>query len=433
MFKNLQTLVIILFTTIGFSQLSVSGTFSPAEDFTYAFLYKSLPNGATYMDRGQTDEAGNFSITLGSAIVPGMYKIVYAIPPEDHNFDMIINGEENIHFTFSFEDGIKFTHSNENQLWANYVSAVQAVNKTINNFYLSENKNKSEFKSIFASLQETHEAYENNAKGLLVESFIKANKPYIPKNFEDAATYSQNLKDNFLKHVDFADELLQSSDFLKDRVNAYLFDIVEDPNVEDYKQLLTEIDNLVGDNNNHYKSILYTNIWDRFVSDKQVEMAVYITDKYLLKLAEKEQDEALIDALLGFKNTATGVKAVDFEIPLNNTTLHNLNITNNYLLMFWSSSCSHCLKELPVVNTLLEGNNQIKVIAIGLEEDLEQWETEIEKYPDFIHVVQLNKWDGDLVKAYNIKSTPTYFLLNSDKVIIEKPHDSDALKALINN
>lgn len=86
---------------------------------------------------------------------------------------------------------------------------------------------------------------------------------------------------------------------------------------------------------------------------------------------------------------------------------------------------------MPQVKTLIENNNDIQVIAIGIEDDEVQWQQEVAKYPSFMHKVELNKWDSDLVKAYNIKSTPSYFLLNSNKFITDKPYDFEALKRLL--
>lgn len=424
-------IVWILFPAVVLSQHSISGTFSPPEDYTFAFLYKSTPDGANYIDRAQTDREGNFKIELDSLSEPGIYKIVYAIPPEENNFDIIYNGKEDVVFTFSLDDGIAFTKSKENILWANYVESIQTVNSTISNFYESESKNKKEFGSVFKTLNDTQKAYESDSKDMIAQRFVKANQPYIPTNFEDANTYSKNLKANFLKHIDFADKVLQSSDFLVDRVNSYVFDIIANPTNENYQTLIDELDAVIGEQDNHFKSILYTNIWQRFVKDNNTEMALYITNKYLLSLAEGDNNQPLLVALSAYKNTAIGAKAVNFDIPIHSTNLHAINTSSQYLLVFWSSSCSHCLKELPQVKTLIENNNDIQVIAIGIEDDEVQWQQEVAKYPSFVHKVELNKWDSDLVKAYNIKSTPSYFLLNSNKFITDKPYDFEALKRLL--
>lgn len=424
-------IVWILFPTVVLSQHSISGTFSPPEDYTFAFLYKSTPDGANYIDRAQTDREGNFKIELDSLSEPGIYKIVYAIPPEENNFDIIYNGKEDVIFTFSLADGIGFTKSKENILWANYVESIQTVNSTISNFYESQSKNKKEFGNVFKTLSDTQKAFESDSKGMIAERFVKANKPYIPSNFEDANTYASNLKASFLKHIDFTDKVLQSSDFLVDRVNSYVFDIIANPTNTNYQTLIDELDVAIGAQDNHFKSILYTNIWQRFVTDNNTEMALYITNKYLLSLAEGDNNEILLEALNAFRNTAIGARAVNFEIPLHTTNLYAINTSKQYLLIFWSSSCSHCLKELPQVKSLLENNNDIQVIAIGIEDDGAPWHQEIAKYPNFIHKVELNKWDSDLVKAYNIKSTPSYFLLDSNKIILDKPYDFEALKELV--
>ena len=86
-----------------FSQHTLSGEFSPAEDFTYAFLYHATPSGTEYVDKAQLDGDGKFNMTLDSINNPGIYKIVYAIPAEENNFDFIYNGKESVAFTFDLE------------------------------------------------------------------------------------------------------------------------------------------------------------------------------------------------------------------------------------------------------------------------------------------------------------------------------------------
>ena len=113
--------------------------------------------------------------------------------------------------------------SNENKLWSSYTKSMEMVNNAISNFYSKESTDENAFKDIFKTLKETQDAYENASKGTLVLTFIKANRPYIPTGFEDVSTYSKNLKQTFLQQVDFENSLLQSSDFLTDRVMAYVF------------------------------------------------------------------------------------------------------------------------------------------------------------------------------------------------------------------
>ena len=70
-----------------------------------------------------------------------------------------------------------------------------------------------------------------------------------------------------------------------------------------------------------------------------------------------------------------------------------------------------------------------KVVTIGLEKDATDWTEEIKNYPDFIHGIGLGKWENPLVQTYAIAATPTYFVLDANKIIVAKPYDVEGLEA----
>lgn len=414
------------------AQHKITGVFSPAKEFTYAFLYHATPTGTSYMDRSKVDSDGSFSIVLDSSATPGIYKIVYAVPPEDNNFDFIYNGKEDIALTFDLDNGLEFTESNENKLWASYTKSMELVNQAISNFYTKESDDQNAFKDIFKTLKETQEAYENASKGTLALTFIRANRPYIPTTYEDISTYSKNLKRTYLQQVDFENPLLQSSDFLTDRVLAYVFGMSSHNN-ESYKADIDHLVDLMAKANITVKVSLLHMIWQRFADDYNETMANFVTDSYLLDWANEIGYTQLAEILISYKNNSIGNKAQDFNIPNpktgKTTTLYTLNDAYQYLIIFWSSTCSHCLEELPKIKTIIPENT--KVIAIGIEDEAENWQNEIKNYPNFIHVLGLEKWNNNIVKAYGIKATPSYILLDKDKKIIAKPFDFEALKEVL--
>src|SRR5690606_15354509 len=124
----------------------------------------------------------------------------------------------------------------ENKMWASYTNSMELVNMTISNYYQQESTDKGAFKEIFKTLKDTQEAFEDASKGSMANTFIKANRPYIPTEYEDISTYSNHLKSTFLANIDFGNPLLQSSDFLTDRVMAYVFGMSATNTNEDYKQ-----------------------------------------------------------------------------------------------------------------------------------------------------------------------------------------------------
>ncbi|WP_431132690.1 TlpA family protein disulfide reductase [Psychroserpens mesophilus] len=420
-----------------FSQHSINGTFTPSSEYTYAFLYQATPTSSDYIDRAKIDDEGNFTIPLDASATAGIYKIVYALPPEDNNFNLIYNGKESVSLIFSSDKGLEFTDSNENKLWSSYTNSMEMVNRTISNYYTQESTDKKAFQDIFKTLKNTQLAFEDASKGTMASIFIKANTPYIPESYEDITTYSSNLKRTFLSNVDFNNALLQSSDFLIDRVLAYIFGMSENTSNETYKRDVDHVVNKISDVDLDTKTMLLEMVWSRFrVMDNQ-ELANYISDTYLMALSKEGNYLSLIEELKTYQNNQIGDKAQNFDIAITKngtpatTTLHDLNLAEQYLVIFWSSTCGHCFDELPKVKKMLASKPNIQVIAIGLEEESEVWEQSITEYTDFIHVLGLGKWNNPIANAYGVTATPTYVLLNADKIITAKPYDYEALEDVL--
>lgn len=430
--------VFFLFPLLTFAQHSLTGTFSPAEDYTYALLYHSKPSGTEYLDRAKVDEKGAFKIEMDSSYKPGMFKIVYAFPAEEFNFNLIYDGKEDIGISLSEDKGLEFTESNENKLWASYTHSIDMINRTINNFYTQQSTDKKALTAIFKTLRNTQDSFEQAAKGMMVSVFIKANTPYAPKEYQDLSSYSQNVKRCYLDAVDFGNPLLQSSDFLTDRVLTYIFSSSAETSTSQFK---TDVDTLItkiGTNNPVIKIILLETIWRKFNVMQNTEMANYVSDTYLMELAKNANYKELVEELKVSKNTAIGNKAPNFDInyvrdgKTISSNLYDLNTSNTYLLIFWSSTCGHCQVELPKVQELLSNIPDVTTIAIGLEDDDSTWKNAIKQYPEFIQVLGLGRWENPISDDYGVEATPSYFLLNKVKEIIAKPYDVDALNVELN-
>jgi len=411
------------------AQHTISGTFSPAEDYKFAFLYKATPTGANYVDRAELDSLGNFSITLKPEAEAGIYKVVYAIPPEENNFDVVFNGNEDVAFNYSKDKGVVFTASKENKLWDSYLKSFDMVNQTISNYYTKNTDDKAGFTSIFNTLKETQESYEALAKGTLIDTFIKANRPYIPTAYEDLSTYSKNLKNNFFKHIDFSNDLLRSSSFITDHVTGFIFGLSGETSNETFSQHVDILAKALQPFEADVQSPVLELVWQQFKRRENHDLANYISDNYLLNIAKTTENKVLEQQLVSYKNTSVGAIAPDFDIKTEpSLKLSELKGDTHYVLIFWSSGCGHCLKELPKVNTLMNTISGAKVIAYGLEHDAADWSKEIKKYPDFVHGIGLGKWENPLVQTYAIAATPTYFVLDANKKIIAKPYDFEGLE-----
>ena len=185
------------------------------------------------------------------------------------------------------------------------------------------------------------------------------------------------------------------------------------------------------------KIMLLEMVWSRFKNMDNPEVANYISDTYLMELSKTGNYLSLTEGLISYQNNQIGKKAQNFDLAISKngetitTTLHDLAIANQYLVVFWSSTCGHCLDELPKVKTILDSKPNLKVIAIGLEEEAEGWQKAVSEYPDFIHVLGLGKWNNPISNAYGVGATPTYVLLDTNKTIIAKPYDFEALEKIL--
>ncbi|MEO8773193.1 MAG: TlpA disulfide reductase family protein, partial [Gelidibacter sp.] len=387
------------------------------------------------------DDNGHFKIELDSTDTSGIYKIVYGVPQEANNFDLIYSAKEDVVLSFSLTEGLEFNESNENKLWTSYTNSIEMINRAIGNFYSKESDDKAAFKDIFKTLDETQSAFELASKGNLALTFIIANKPYIPEAYEDVATYSKNLKDTYLKSVDFSNPLLQSSEFLTDRVMAYVFGMSANANEDFYKRQIDNLVNYIGADNAEIKRALLKAVWANMTHIEESNVANYITDTYLLELAVKANDLPLATQLNIYKNTAIGAEAIDFPITLEvkgkktTSSLKKLNLANNYLLIFWNSGCSHCLEQLPEIRKTVDQINakKVKVIAYATQGESIEWDKEILKYPNFIHVLDSGTPRRHVGSEYGVESTPTFFILDKNKKIIAKPDTLEELLTILDD
>jgi len=431
--------LIALLPSILLAQNTIKGKFSLAKDYNFALLYKVKPTLSDYVSNAEIQEDGSFEFKLDSTNTKGMYRLVYGVPQEDYNFDIIYNGKEDIELTFNSETGVEFKKSTENKLIASYTNSMSMVTQSIGNYFSQESKDTTALKAIFKTQKETQENFENATKDTIALEFIKANKPYIPQQVQDVKTYINNLKTHYFDHVDFNNKTLQSSNFLEERMLNYVFGMSSDSKdeLENYKENIDVVHSYMKDAPNEVQRILLFDLWQQ-MSDLGFEsIANYIAENYLMDVAVSLNDQELLHALILYKNISKGNVAPDFDIEIKEKDkfitkrLSELQGAENYIIVFWSSTCSHCLDEVPQLQTYVKSleKDKVKVIAIGLEDEPYRWKDLTYTYSEFIHVYGEGKWDNKIGDDYGVSSTPTYFILDKDKKIISKPIDFKDLKA----
>lgn len=125
-------------------------------------------------------------------------------------------------------------------------------------------------------------------------------------------------------------------------------------------------------------------------------------------------------------NTEIGAKFPNYTFikPFNTKakTLYDVK-ADKKVVVFWSSTCSHCEKELPEILAVypeLKKKQNIEVIGLSLDSDQASYENKAKNLP-WINDSELKGWYSTYSEVYNVHATPSYFILDADNKIVAKP------------
>lgn len=436
--KHFLSLVTLLIALTSQSQHTISGTFSPAEDYTWLIAYHLKPGTQQYVaDTAIKD--GKFELSIPENSPVGTYRLVYAVPQAEFNFDILYTGKEDLKLSFDAEEGVEFTGSNENKLFSTYFREIQEAESRLISFYTSGFTDKKEFNKITENYMAIQNSFMERSANLMVLDFVTANKPYIPSKYESIQQYVKNRKEHYFDELDLNNPVLQASSFLTDKVGNYIFTALpldemtpEETEIAMKENLKTVVSKLDGVSDKYQFSILYS-IWAQASASNFHNLADSIYLDYLTLKAKSPQDQKIVTDIALQNRIRIGAIASEiiWKKGEEQKTLSGLEGSENYVLVFWSSTCGHCLRELPALHKKLKEYPNVKVVAVGLEDNDVIWKLESAKLENFEHAIALGKWDSEYAALYGIDSTPTYFILDKDKRIIAKPeNDKDVVEFL---
>ncbi|MBT8385305.1 MAG: TlpA family protein disulfide reductase [Bacteroidia bacterium] len=443
MFKKIFILLLIFSSDIR-AQYTIKGHMDPQLDYSWVALYQLQGAKQNYKANTRVNK-GDFTLIMPTESEKGIYRLLYDL--ENRLFVDIIYNDENISFTFNprFPNKkIKFNESEENILYQNYLDAITEPQHQLDSLQvvyfnsndIEERDHISQLYYInYTQLINTQQHFERISEGKLAQHFIKASARYnSAKPISEPTVYLEEMKIHFFDFLDLNNPVLLNSTFINDKINDYIFYLNTSEDNETLnklqKEAITIVLNKIRSNDGLTKDIeeglLYT-----FAQQENIEMVNFLINQYLL-LPKDFQDVPFINEIKFKLKTAVGMLVPNISWTQNNTNsdLYGLNKANVYIVVFWSSTCSHCLKEMPVLYDYVKNNQQTQVIAVGLEDDDSKtgWQQEITKYPKFINIYGENKWENKHAIDYGVNATPTFFVLDAKKKVLAKPDNVDELK-----
>lgn len=156
------------------------------------------------------------------------------------------------------------------------------------------------------------------------------------------------------------------------------------------------------------------------------------------KLDKENQNKFYLKNIDQNLNSEKYIKVNDlvFDINLPNAE-DNLFTTKSlsgkwYLIDFWASWCSPCIKQFPELKRLykLNKNKEFEIVGVSIDMDRGKWLDLLNKEKfDWINVIENDGLYGEIAKKYNINAVPTNFLVNPEGKIVARNISLENLEA----
>ena len=251
-------------------------------------------------------------------------------------------------------------------------------------------------------------------------SFQKDNPDHQYKN------ENHYLKSHYFDNIDKNDSNLVRTTVLYDACSFYLRNMTEEKSIEAYKKSCNFMLSTFSKNNAQFEYVLDL-LLNTFESAELGEVYLYLFDTYMYSTICKGgipgEDER---KALAFRNLTKSAPAPKLSAKDRNGNTHSLSDFKGkiVILMFWSSTCSHCEDAIPHIIELVEKNKEqnLVLLSFSLDTDKDEWLNALlrNEIPEPA-LSDLGGFDGKNALSWHIWATPSFFLIDKNEKIYSKP------------
>ena len=410
-------------------------------------------NGTVLLDIPESTGKGILRIYLGSTMEamrtnqpPMVLDVIYA-----HN-DIQLST-----YFFSPIDSLKIGIKSdfENHQFLSYQKERKKFEIEINSLSYAlfnsagHNDSKAEDLSRFRQYQVSWTQYEDSLIADYPDAWftriVRANKfPFVDPSVsnEDRVSF---LKQNFFNSYIFNDPELLKTNIIEERiisyVQMYFGQGISDKEQDD--QFIKAIDIVLAEASKGDPEV-YAYVLNNLIAGFEIYGRVGVLDYLNAVYGESGCESNLLSetslkrlasvAKNAVGKTAANIKAID----LTGSQIELSTIESDFtLVVFWASWCDHCRELIPEIRTEMASNKlglddskTLTTVAISLDENEDELNQFLSQndYSSWIMVSDFKRWDGEIVKNYNVYATPTIFVLDKEKKIIAKPNSINELK-----
>jgi len=431
-------LLAVAFSVLDLSAQRITGTVPPAA-LSGSMLRLSVSRGSTdrLVDSATIAPDGRFAFAERQYPL-GFYHLSIS---DTDRVDIILDPvERHVELDFSgvpLQRHIAVKRSDENKrLWeyklvSKEAQAIQAgVTAEKQRVQASDTKRLLELDSISAraiGLQQAH--LQGIISGYPKSYFAKVIK--ADRGVDDARDRNPLA---VMKAVDFSDASLMRSAVYDKAVLTFLRNI----HASSEEQFISASDSLLvyASRDPLCRSYMLDHLIELFSTYGPAMALQYLIDAYVVSPEGiAALDPALHAKVAEILKVRVGAEAPDVELPASPAPLPLRTVVerNRFTaLFFYSSTCEHCHLEMPTLKEVYTSFKPkgLEVIGIALDADSADFQKAIEEnglswkcYSEF------NGWGAQCAKAFQVKATPYFYLLDRQMRIVDKPVDAIALGA----
>lgn len=411
------------------------------------------------VDTAARTPAGTYVFQSDTNALPkGIYLVV--LSPDNNYFQMIIGDEDDQVFKIKTRkeklSAADVESSKENGIFYNYLAyldqqgqASQPAREALQDSTLAEDK-RQPFMDELNAISEKVNAHQQQLIAKHPESFtaaiVKANQPNDPPAYEELAEEDRNparlkwLLEHYFDPIDLKDDRLLRTPFLFERVNYF----VDRLHVQHPDTVAQAIDKVLAKMDPESEMFKYyvVHFTNKAAKSKFVGMdAVYVhmVDMYyksgLAYWAEPEQLTTMTEDVDRIRPLLIGKDAPNLKMSRRDGSPVELyDVDARYtILYFWKYDCASCKKSTPHMKEFYEKwkDKDVEIFSVCTKQN------ELEKCWEYIDDKEIGEWlhatdrYQRFFKDYDVRSTPSIYVLDENKKIISKRIGAQQLDDLL--
>ena len=250
-----------------------------------------------------------------------------------------------------------------------------------------------------------------------LDTYICFNKEIIvPEEYKD--NKEQYIIDHYFYDVLFGDTRILNTRLLKNKLDDYFDNYMSKQTPEVICQKIDDLISMINDSElrvqgseSSIRDYVLWYLYSKYFNPENIEnelVYIHLVDNYFSKLEIENLTDNIRKEIIKradilrditIRKTAPSISFTDD----NGDTICLDNIKSKYtVLFFYKPDCQKCIRDKRILGLIKKRRNDLIVLEINISED------------------NYNNVSHDIIKKYDVMTTPTIYLLNKNKEIIAK-------------